>query len=268
MAYNGTVFSYSVMVTPDNSNAPQINSGGIVTNAGFLPGPVAPGSMVAIFGNNFGPESYPSGLPLPTTLGGTQVYFGTIPAPLFYVSPTQIVAQVPYETPISALSAALGANTSDTASALVTVISNGIPSIGQPVFLSSMDLQMFTANGVPVITDSNTGQLVSATSPASRGDTLIIWATGLGYTAFDPSTGNGAPDTASVVLLPVTATLKNSTSGTTLSLVPQYAGLAPGFVALDQINIQIPANAQTGTAVLQLVTPGFGTPASYVIGIQ
>lgn len=129
-------------------------------------------------------------------------------------------------------------------------------------------LQMFTAGGVPVITDSNTGQLVSSMSPASPGDTLIIWATGLGYTAYDPADENAAPNMASVVLLPVAATLKNSTTGTTLALIPQYSGLAPGFVGLDQIDIQIPSNAQTGTAMLQLVTPGSGTSASYVIAIQ
>jgi uncharacterized protein (TIGR03437 family) len=200
-------------------------------------------------------------------LGGTQVYFDTIPAPLLYVSPTQIVAQVPYETPISPIGSENESGTGS-ASAVVTVVSNGIPSIGQIAFLASMNLQIFTANGVPVITDSNTGQPVSSTSPASRGDTLIIWTTGLGYTALDPVDGNGAPNTTSAALLPVAATLRNSGSGATINLVPQYAGLAPGFVALDQINIQIPSNAQTGTAVLQLVTPGFGTPASYVIAIQ
>src|SRR5208337_1522441 len=78
-------------VSPDNANAPRISPGGIVNNAGFAKGPVAPGSMVAILGSNFGPAKSASSLPLPTTLSGTQVFFNSTPAPLFSVSPTQIV---------------------------------------------------------------------------------------------------------------------------------------------------------------------------------
>ena len=84
------------MVTVAGSNVPQIGAGGIVSNAGFVKGAVSAGSMVAIFGSNFGPAMPANSVPLPTDLGGTQVFFNNIPAPLFYVSSTQLVAQVPY----------------------------------------------------------------------------------------------------------------------------------------------------------------------------
>src|SRR5580693_5452263 len=103
----------AVSVSVNDANAPVINTGGIVNNAGFPTGPVAAGSMVAIFGSNFGPLTFPSSLPLPATLGGTQVFFNATPAPLVYVSPTQLVAQVPQE--VYGLT-----------SALVTPVTNGV----------------------------------------------------------------------------------------------------------------------------------------------
>jgi uncharacterized protein (TIGR03437 family) len=252
--------SFTAMVTPDNPNAPKINDSGIVTNAGFTPGPVAPGSMVAIFGTNFGPVSYPSTLPLPTTLGGIQVFFNAVPAPLFYVSPTQIVAQVPLEASF----AIIGPST-----ALVTVISNGVPSIAQTVTIAPFAAGIFTTpTGDSVVIDNNTGLLVTPSAPASRGDTLIIWATGLGPTLLDPSTGNGAPATGSEAPTPTFVILKSSASGAQITPVVQYEGLAPGFVGLNQINVQIPADAPTGTVILQLYSPGFPLPNPYTIGIQ
>ena len=252
----GSTGAYNVVVTPNSQSAPVISAGGIVSNAGFGKAAVAPGSMVAIFGSNFGPESFPSAVPLPTTLGNTQVFFNTYAAPLFYVGPTQIVAQVPYE---------LYGQTQ----ALVTVITNGFPSLGQPVSLLPMSAGIFTTgSNQPVIIDNNTGALVSPSSPASRGDTLIIWATGLGPTALDPATGYPAPGTASPTQVPISVNLKSSDTGTAMTIASQYAGLAPNFVGLDQINLQLPANAPTGSVVLQLLNGStlLGTPV--VIGIQ
>jgi phage tail sheath gpL-like len=61
---------------------------------------IAPGTLVAIMGENLADQTAvtPSDAdPLPTELGGVQVYFNGIRSPLLYVSPSQINAQVPYE---------------------------------------------------------------------------------------------------------------------------------------------------------------------------
>ena len=57
----------------------------------------APGSILSIFGENLasGTASL-TGLPLPTTLLDTSVTLGTTPLYLYFVSPTQINAFVPY----------------------------------------------------------------------------------------------------------------------------------------------------------------------------
>ena len=62
----------------------------IVNSAGYNP-QVALGSIVSLFGTHLAEREFlASTLPLPMTLGGTQVEVGGIPAPLRYVSPTQI----------------------------------------------------------------------------------------------------------------------------------------------------------------------------------
>ncbi|HLK19910.1 MAG TPA: hypothetical protein VKT81_13190, partial [Bryobacteraceae bacterium] len=66
-------------------------------NAGF----VAPGTLVTLTGK-FLSDGTATGVPnsqgfLPTKLAGVEVYFDGIRAPLLYVSPTQINAQLPFE---------------------------------------------------------------------------------------------------------------------------------------------------------------------------
>ena len=61
-------------------------------------GAIAPGAIVAIFGTDLASDTQvASDVPLPTTLGDTSVTFNNIPVPLFFVSGTQINAQVPFE---------------------------------------------------------------------------------------------------------------------------------------------------------------------------
>jgi hypothetical protein len=60
---------------------------------------IAPGTVVSIVGDNLADDIVlaPQDQNWPHELGGVQVYFDGIRAPLQYVSPTQINAQIPYE---------------------------------------------------------------------------------------------------------------------------------------------------------------------------
>jgi hypothetical protein len=71
----------------------------VVNADGFQPGPVPAGSLVALFGSSLASRPVPaSGLPWPQVLEDTSVFVNGVAAPLAYVSPTQINAQVPYDT--------------------------------------------------------------------------------------------------------------------------------------------------------------------------
>src|SRR5579871_6273020 len=85
---------------------PRILTNGIVNAAGapLPPAPVAPGSIISIYGSNFNSSAgtHAGGVaaartPLPTSIGGTQVLINSVVAPLYYVDSNQINAQVPWE---------------------------------------------------------------------------------------------------------------------------------------------------------------------------
>ncbi len=64
-----------------------------------VPGPVAPGSMVAVFGSNLAPRAAAAPNAIgPKVLEGTSVFINGTAVPLAYVSPTQINLEIPYGT--------------------------------------------------------------------------------------------------------------------------------------------------------------------------
>lgn len=77
-----------------------VAASGAQLSGGMDAAKIAPGTLVSIVGDDLADftESAPADAdPLPTELGGVQLYFDGIRAPLLYVSPTQINAQVPFE---------------------------------------------------------------------------------------------------------------------------------------------------------------------------
>lgn len=77
-----------------------VTTGGATLSGGMDAAKIAPGTLVSLVGENLSDatESAPPDADrLPTELGGVQVYFDGIRAPLLYVSPRQINAQVPFE---------------------------------------------------------------------------------------------------------------------------------------------------------------------------
>jgi uncharacterized protein (TIGR03437 family) len=108
--------------------------------------------------------------------------------------------------------------------------------------------------------DANSGQVVGLNAPAHPGDFIMLYCTGLG--TVDTTTPNGSP--------PAGLTHTNITpviylGGVVLpSNSVQFSGLAPDFVGLYQINVQLPANARTGDEVPLLLSDGAGTYSNTV----
>ena len=97
---NGITLAVS---TSANAMISAIASGNNLTG-GESAGTLAPGSLATIFGTSLADTmvSAPSsGSQLPIDLGGVEVYFNGIRAPLLLVSPTQINTQIPWEVSTS-----------------------------------------------------------------------------------------------------------------------------------------------------------------------
>ena len=254
------------------AQAPSVATGGVVNAASFSKNPdgtgaaVAPGALVAIFGNFPGASfAVADSVPLSTNMGNVQVTINNVNAPLDLVSPTGafpfITAQVPYE----ALST--GQNT---AVVNVVVSVNGVASAPEQTTLLLQAPGIFTipptgqGNAVLVFTDPADGVVKIAGPPSlsasinfpiaaiPRGTNAFFYATGLGamtpplndgYGGLEPPAVNHQNNVYPVVLV----------GGMTAQV--GFAGQAPGYPGVSQVNITIPQNAPTGDAVsFQIMT--------------
>jgi uncharacterized protein (TIGR03437 family) len=232
---------------------PNISAGGVVNAASFAP-KLAPGALATIFGTNLASgTAQASSLPLPTSLGGSQVTVGGIAAPLLYVSPAQINFQVPFEAPRSG-------------SGPVVVSNNGTPSAAQMASMAEYAPGIFTyapdaTTIAPVIVHSSNNALVTPANPAAANEVLIIYSTGVGHFDHPPATGSPALSSP----LANAAVMPTVTVGGVPAQV-QFAGLTPGFVGLVQINVQLPASLPPGASLPLVVA--FGSASSPMVHLS
>jgi len=247
----GTASFYSLIVNLQAKSTPAtgvfINPLGILNAASYAPitNSVAPGEFVSIFGSNLASGVFmPSSLPLPMNLGNVSVTVNSRPAPLSYVGPGQINILVPYGT--SEKFATFQVSNNGTLSNKVTVYTNlSAPGIftGSPSGIG--EAAVLHANYSPV----------SQSSPAQVGETVLLYLTGLG--SVTPAVGDGAAAPSS----PLSMVDENlgldiadqSGNDANVTSIP-FAGLAPGFAGLYQINFQIPSGLVSGAASLNIGT--------------
>jgi uncharacterized protein (TIGR03437 family) len=243
-----------------NPTVPVLYPGGIVNGASFAKaGALAPGSIVSVFGQRLAAGlNYAAQLPLDRTLGGATLSIGGVDAPLFFAGDGQVNAQVPYElsanTRPQAVVRARGASGSD----LLTV--------PDTLTLAPVQPGIFTLNqqgtGQGAILNPQ-GRLVDAAAPARAGDVVQVFCTGLGATQPAVASGQAAPSSPPAA---VTSTVSATVGGR--PAVVQFAGLAPGFAGLYQVNVQIPSSVTSGGAVtLTLSQQGIASNA-VTIAIQ
>lgn len=226
-----------------------------VTNgASNLPGPVAPGEIVVLYGSGIGPAQVVTGSIGTDGLYGKQldgvtVSFNGVAAPLLYVWGTQVSAIVPYE--ISGVSAQVVVGWHGQTTAALSV----------PVASSVPGLFTWDSSGKGAAAAVNQDQSFNTTvSPAHIGDVIALFGTGEGQTS--PGGLDGKLGTAPLPQpsLPVTVTI-----GGQLAQV-QYAGGVSGQVAgLMQINARIPSGILPGDAVPVLLQVGNASSQSGVV---
>jgi trimeric autotransporter adhesin len=261
VARSGNIHVGSILFPVTQSPAPsavvQLNS--VLNGGSYAQGAVSPGEVVAAFGTNMGPVpgiSAPQGS-FPKTLGNVQLLFDGVPAPLLYVSATQVNAVAPYAitgtTQVqvqyqSLPSNALTLNVQPATPGLLTLDRSGI---GPGAILN----QDFSVNG--------------AANPAARGSALMIYCVGGGVT--NPPSTDGAltatpvpPALPPILTQPVFVTIGNQDAKVL------YSGAVAGSIAgLTQINAVIPAGVTPGSNVpIVIRIGGVQSQTSVTVAIQ
>lgn len=199
--------------------------------------PIAPGELIAIKGANLAtgsPANEPT--PLPLSFNGTQVSLGDQPLPILYGSSGQMNVQVPFTVPVNTtyeLSVQNGATISVPQTVVVATAQPGIFTINEQGF------------GQGAIFKSDDVTLAQPGTPASIGEVVVIYCTGLGAVSPAVPAGQSAPSTPplATTVNPIAVTIGGQPGQV------QFSGLTPGAPGVYQINVAVPSGIATGDAV-------------------
>jgi uncharacterized protein (TIGR03437 family) len=213
-----------------------INPIGISNAANYTPitNAYTPGELVNLYGNFGVSTQIAPALPIPTTLGGVQVFVNGQEAPVYAVGENQISVLIPYEVTGESF-------------ATFQVVVNGSKSNSVTVYLdnSAPGIYTITQNGIGpgAILHSNFSA-VTEKSPAVAGETVQLFMTGLGPVTPQVADGAAAPDSplsSSVEAAKIVVVLEDGLDSPAV-ISPSFAGLAPGFAGLNQVNFTLPTS--------------------------
>lgn len=239
-----------------NPNPPVISAAGVVSAASFTAqGPLAPGTLFSIFGTKLADaQASASSLPLPTQLAGTVALIAGQTVPLLFSSDGQVNAILPAD---------LAVNTPQ----LLTVRRGNTLSVPERLNLATAEPAIFTAAasgmGQGAITLTGTRTLAAPGSPAKAGGVVEIYAAGLGAVSPPVPSGTAAP----VAPLSIATNMPAVTIGGIPANV-LFAGLAPGFTGLYQLNVVVPSGVSPGDAVPVVLTVAGESSPPVTIAVQ
>jgi uncharacterized protein (TIGR03437 family) len=226
----------------------------VVNAAGFgqSPSAASPCSLVTIYGTGLAPGLQGVVAPFIAPqfqVASVSVEFGGIAAPILYVAnfngEESVAAQVPCDVPAS------NAVPPATVPLVVTVGGTVFPAFQVPVTQYSPGIFQFldTDGQTRAVLVRQDGSFISLANPAQPGDTLRMYATGLGQTSpplftneFDPLTdasGTWVPQE-----LPVTASLVVGVDNNGVAVLSAH--YAYGMVGVYEVDFQVPQNAAAG----------------------
>ena len=237
-APGGFTTSFSLTaIPPGASNVTFLNG------ASFQPG-ISPGAIAVINGTGLLPGF--SGLfntagivgPLPTSittgaLAGLSITFNGVAAPIYYASSQngmeQVAIQVPFETSPGMVSV------------VISSPGGGTATLNVPVQAAAPGVFQTEYNGMSfaVAIRESDGSYISPSNPAQIGDTICVFATGLGQTTPALTTGsNGVAD--ATLVYPIDVGLNNAG----VRLVS--ASPSPYQVGVFTVCMEVPAGITTG----------------------
>ncbi len=216
-----------------NGEAPIYSAGSLVNSADNQPGWLAPNTIATLYGNYLAYNTVTvlssdiGGGVLPTVLPstGVRVLVNGLPGNPYYVSPTQINFLVPPNLLPGP--------------ATVQLIIDGLAGPPVQVQLGAAAPALYQLDQQTIIATMADGTLITSAASAQPGDVVVLYATGLGQSV--PPVGYGELPTAAAPLqmLSIFQVLLDGNPVDPTGIL--YAGLAPGFPGLYQINVTLPA---------------------------
>lgn len=195
------------------SQPPQPSIAALVNSATLEPGPVAPGSLISLFGSNLTPATLSGqSTRLRDQAVGPTLSINGVSCPILFVSPEQINAQVPFDARIGPTTAVLQ--------------------------LPNMPPAAVALNIAPAAPGIFTNAQLDA---AQAGSLISVYLTGQG--PVEPPVATGSPAPASPVaraIYPVAAILGDYPA----EIIS--ADLSPGSIGVFQVMLRVPA-LKTGT---------------------
>lgn len=214
-----------------------------IVNAADYTKAVAPGSLISVIGRDLSPVNLATKeMPLPTALGESCLTVNGAPAPMLFISPTQANAQLPYFLDGNVtLTLHTPGGVSDNFMLNMTPTAPG-------VFRTVLEQ---TGAEVPTVVRAANNLPVTLSNPVHRGDTLVIYATGLGRTFPAVEAGSPAPfEPLAEAEIPPAVDLGG------VGLPVLYAGLTPGYAGIYQINARVPGWVPAGISIPLTVRQG------------
>ena len=238
-------------LTPQNTPTPQPRA----TNP--MQGPnvattLSPGSIFSLYGTLLappGPGIETTSNTWPRSINDASVTINGVPAPLYYVSPTQINGQIPFET------------VPGTATAMIAVNGSLPAQINFTVAAAQPDV-LVQGGGTQAVAVNQDGTENTSSNPAHGGDVETLYLTGIGVPTTPIPTGAPSPSSPPLAMAnyPYTITLNGQQTSV------GYLGYAPGFPALVQADFTIPPGL-TGNLSL-VVTVNGQSSAPTIITVQ
>jgi uncharacterized protein (TIGR03437 family) len=177
-------------------------------------------------------------VPLPLMTSGVAVLVNGIVAPLYYVSPSQLNVQIPYET--------------GPGSAVLSVNNNG--------HVTAQSFQVAAA--APGIFTTTAGVLVP-TASAARGEEVAFYITGAGAVSPAISDGAAPPSSTPLADLPMPTQVTTVTIGGTEASI-DFIGIPWALVGVTQINVTVPTGIPTGPQPVVVTIGGVASPAATI----